>query len=318
MAACYGVSVQSIYKQINVLHTKRIIAKMKDGRENFYVLLDTEEIQNDYINEKLNEDVVLKRDFSRLLEGIPKNAHAVFSYVFTEMLNNAIEHSDSNAIMVRVGKNTYAINCAIEDFGIGIFSKIQNAMGLEEKRYAVLELAKGKFTTEPDSHSGEGIFFSSKAADKFSILSDGLAFVGGKYNTEVLLKDHTQIKQSRGTLVEFSIILEREASIMDIFQKFTQHPDDYGFNKTIVPVELLEYHESNPIFVSRSQAKRLLARFERFENIILDFSGITEIGQGFADEIFRVFQTRYPGSLIMTTNTTPAVDAMIKHVKNTK
>lgn len=41
---------------------------------------------------------------------------------------------------------------------------------------AMLELYKGKLTTNPSCHSGEGIFFSSKMLTEFAILSDNTIF----------------------------------------------------------------------------------------------------------------------------------------------
>ena len=46
--------------------------------------------------------------------------------------------------------------------------------------------------------------------------------------------------------------------------------------------------------VSRSQAKRLTAGLEKFNTVILDFEGVSIIGQGFADQIFRVFALSQP------------------------
>ena len=41
---------------------------------------------------------------------------------------------------------------------------------------------------------------------------------------------------------------------------------------------------SEDFLVARSQAKRLLERFDRFEEVVLDFDGVRQVGQGFADE----------------------------------
>ncbi len=41
---------------------------------------------------------------------------------------------------------------------------------------AVLELYKGKLTTNLKEHSGEGIFFSSRMLTEFAILSDHCDF----------------------------------------------------------------------------------------------------------------------------------------------
>ncbi len=64
--------------------------------------------------------------------------------------------------------------------------------------------------------------------------------------------------------------------------------------------------------MARSQAKRLLARLDRFEDVVLDFAGVESIGQAFADEIFRVFAADHPAVKLQATNTTPAVDRMIR------
>jgi len=66
--------------------------------------------------------------------------------------------------------------------------------------------------------------------------------------------------------------------------------------------------------LARSQAKRLINRFERFLEVILDFDGVTEIGQAFADEIFRVFHNDYPDVHLIPVNCSDNVNRMIAHV----
>ena len=68
--------------------------------------------------------------------------------------------------------------------------------------------------------------------------------------------------------------------------------------------------------ISRSQAKRVLSRFERFREVLLDFKGVSSIGQAFADEIFRVFKQSHPDVVILAINTTPEVDKMISRAKS--
>ena len=86
-------------------------------------------------------------------------------------------------------------------------------------------------------------------------------------------------------------------------------PDDYTFDRTVVPVRLAQYEGET--LVSRSQAKRLTMRFERFKTVLLDFSGVESIGQAFADEIFRVFQAAHPGIELLPIRMTPAVAGMV-------
>ena len=63
--------------------------------------------------------------------------------------------------------------------------------------------------------------------------------------------------------------------------------------------------------MSRSQARRVLTRFERFSEVLLDFHGIEIIGQGFADEIFRVFRREHPEIRVIWGRTTEKVERMI-------
>ena len=100
----------------------------------------------------------------------------------------------------------------------------------------------------------------------------------------------------------------------DVFQAFAAQPDLEVFSKTVVPVHLLGYHEDNPSYVTRSQAKRLLARFDQFSVIQLDFSNVQEIGQGFADEVFRVFVNAHPDVSVEYIHASKAVEKMIRHV----
>ena len=66
--------------------------------------------------------------------------------------------------------------------------------------------------------------------------------------------------------------------------------------------------------ISRSQAKRLVRRFDEYEEIILDFDGIEDIGQGFAHELFVVFANAHSNIKLDVINTNENVRKMINHV----
>ena len=57
-----------------------------------------------------------------------------------------------------------------------------------------------------------------------------------------------------------------------------------------------------------------MARVERFKHIVLDFTDVSEIGQGFADEVFRVFLEQHPGCKIMIIEANQDVLKMCAHV----
>jgi hypothetical protein len=91
---------------------------------------------------------------------------------------------------------------------------------------------------------------------------------------------------------------------------FDQYSDeDYGFTKTVVPVKLAQYGQDK--LISRSQARRLLARVELFKTVLFDFKGVESIGPAFADEIFRVFALEHPEIRLIPTTASSAVKRMV-------
>ena len=62
--------------------------------------------------------------------------------------------------------------------GRGDLRQDPRALGLHDPRESILELAKGKLTTDPEHHSGEGIFFTSpRSLIRSKIESHHLPFV---------------------------------------------------------------------------------------------------------------------------------------------
>jgi len=222
------------------------------------------------------------------------------------MLNNANDHSGGQFVTVLMRLYEGNLVVAVLDNGIGIFEKIAQAMDLPDRRLAILELSKGKFTTDPANHSGEGIFFTSRMFDQFQIEANGL-----HYDHDVRDKHDWLLEIDRpatGTIVYMSIPANSQRRAREVFDEYTTG-DNFGFDKTVVPVRLARIGNEN--LVSRSQAKRLVARFEGFKTVLLDFTGVDEIGQAFADEIFRVFANLHPAVALVEIHASPDVERMI-------
>ena len=69
------------------------------------------------------------------------------------------------------------------------------------------------------------------------------------------------------------------------------------------------------VYVSRSQARRILTGLDKFKRIVLDFEKVPNIGQAFADEIFRIFQNKHPNIVIEPVNVNETVNFMVRHVE---
>jgi hypothetical protein len=110
------------------------------------------------------------------------------------------------------------------------------------------------------------------------------------------------------------ICVYSDADLQELFDRFSTEDHVNSFAKTHVPVSLAQYGDTN--LVSRSQAKRMLTRFDQFAEVLLDFHGVTSIGQAFADEIFRVFQHQNPQISLVSIRANPEVTAMIERARS--
>lgn len=274
------------------------------------------------VSKALEEHVVWEERVAPLLKDVPKNVVDICYYGFTEMLNNVIDHSGSDGVQIHIRRSSTQIELVIVDLGIGIFRKLVDSFDLQDEQQAALELSKGKFTTDPKNHSGEGIFFSSKVFDRFGLLSRGLGV--GVLNGQTWLFDNKLFpwaetpdplaeRPDRGTVVQMALCVNSSRTLESVFDQFSNKDDDYRFSRTSVPVALARMGDEN--LISRSQAKRLLARLDRFEDVIMNFHGVDSIGQAFADEIFRVFAAAHPGVKLSVVGASEAVDRMIRRAR---
>jgi anti-sigma regulatory factor (Ser/Thr protein kinase) len=255
----------------------------------------------------LEESAVYKEVAITLtLSRLPGNVESIVRYAFTEMLNNAIDHSMADRCTIEVRLDATRLSFSVRDRGIGVFHSIADKFDLRDEHEAMIELVKGKTTTQPDAHSGEGIFFVSKAADRYVLRSHRLQIEWDRYRDDVFVSEPRYLQ---GTLVQFEILVDSRTKLEQVFDEFAPAEYDYRFEKTRVVVKLLQRE-----YVSRSEAKRLLHNLDKFAEIELDMRDVTRVGQGFADEIFRVFAAAHPAIVIRTVNAGKATEAMIRHV----
>ena len=304
-ADTFSISLPAVYKHIDRLvlenHLKKELGRyVLRARQYKYVYKN---------NGTLGEDTVWEKDIKKHFSGFQKNVLAIWVYGFLEIFNNAIEHSKGKKIWVVVDETGGHTSISISDDGIGIFKNIMANFKLADEKDALLELAKGKRTTDRSRHSGQGIFFTSKAFDDFIIYSNGITFTSnnGKNN-------RTQESKTKFSTMVYMRLSNNSGKVLkDVFDDFsTEVPGD--FDKTIVPIRLANSSD----LVSRSQARRVLSGLELFKEVILDFGEVEYIGQAFADEIFRVFTNMNPGTEIMAHNANAEVQSMINRAINTK
>ncbi len=303
----FDCSRQAVHKHVQKLIEDGALIESGKTRNKTYALAPLAKFEKVYpVPSRIDEGQVWNEDISPALGDMAANILGIWHYGFTELFNNALEHSNASQLTVSFCKNAAYSEIKIQDNGVGVFKKIQETLNLYDERHAALELAKGKFTTDPSNHSGEGIFFSSRMFDQFSITSGKAGLLSYFENTKWDVFEAVNVLN--GTLVYIKLKNDTDRTTKNIFDIFSIG-EDYEFTKTIIPVKLTQYGDDN--LVSRSQAKRLLARIDKFKTVVFDFSGVESIGQSFADEVFRVFARRHPGISMSSINTSKPVEQMI-------
>lgn len=259
----------------------------------------------------LEEHQVWMDYFHEVFSILPENVYSICNYGFGEIFNNAIDHSQGTRISVTSKTEGDFVEISIFDNGIGIFKKVQDALGLESERASILELTKGKFTTDPDNHTGQGIFFTSRAVDEFIIGSSNLIYLKKNLEDDWFIETHDESVE--GTVVSLKTSITSNRKLEDIYRQYETFDEDEGFgqfDKTHIVVKLSKLNQDR--YVSRSQAKRILLGLEKFNHIDMDFRDIKTVGQGFVDEVFRIFQKKHPNIKIEYTNTNEDVRFMIE------
>jgi anti-sigma regulatory factor (Ser/Thr protein kinase) len=309
IATIFSITPQAVNSHIKRLETEGWLKSSGIGKGKRYFIGDLREYKSLFpLTEEFTEDGVWRNHYAFVFDGLPENIVDICHYGFTEMVNNVIDHSGGKHIYLSAVRDKEKIVIVVIDDGEGIFKKIKRLCDLSDERQALFELSKGKLTTDPDNHTGEGIFFTSRVFDEFEIESGGIRFRhDDTFDFDFILEPHIT-RDEAGTTVYMLIKRDSTRNIQSVFDDYAG-PDEFQFNKTVVPVRLAQY--GNEKLVSRSQAKRLLARIERFQYVIFDFEGVSAIGQAFADEIFRVYARANPRITLLPDKMGPNVEKMV-------
>jgi anti-sigma regulatory factor (Ser/Thr protein kinase) len=320
----FNVSRQYANLLISDLVTNKKLIKLGSTRKASYVLPEyahshQEIFPSQYVKSFKNIDLEEHKVLDQIenvfptLNKLSENIKSIFTYAFSEMFNNAIEHSQSIRIGVEISIPQKTLSFTINDSGIGVFRNVMKQQKLKSEIEAIQDLLKGKTTTMPKFHSGEGIFFTSKSADLFILNSYGYQLIVNNDIPDVFVKTVKKIK--RGTQVVFKIKATSKHHLSEVFKKYTDlvGESDYGFDKTEVRVKL---YTLAGVHISRSQARRVLSGLEKFKIVVFDFDKVPMVGQAFADEIFRVFQNKYPTIRLETENMNEGVKFMVDRSVN--
>jgi anti-sigma regulatory factor (Ser/Thr protein kinase) len=302
LARVAGVSRQSAHATLAALVSAGNATPVGAGRGAHYVPADA--LSFNWQTAGLEEHLVweeLRAQHS--VSGLSANAEAVLGYSVSEMVNNVIDHSGSDILVTRVSRDSDDVVVVVEDVGIGVFERIRMAKNLPDALSALEQLSKGKLTTDPEHHTGEGIFFTSKMVDRFTIRANGIEWTVDNAVSDFAVGVSGQIV---GSQVVLRHAADSDTRIEDVFGEYTT---DFSFDTTQVVVRLFE---RGGVFVSRSEARRIATGLDVFARVIVDFRGVLRVGQGFVDELFRVWASQHPSTRLEPVVMNEAVSFMVR------
>lgn len=309
-AESFGVTRMTVHRHLNRLLRDKKIVRTGTTRGAAYFLktsLDKTlifQIKPDVLAERVWTEY-LDDDFKRL----PDSVKDICNYAFIQIFNNALEHSGGQGVVVKTIWKEDSLELNIIDDGAGIFQSIQKALEVRDIRKGVLPLSKGNFTTAPESHGGRGIFLVSRLSDVFGIFSDGLFYCRDNLRDDWFLEKR-KIPNSRGTRISMAVRFKTERTLKGVMDLYgVKEPDASGPDKTEILIQL-SLMEDEP-YVSRVQARRVLQGVEKFQRLVLDFSNIPTVGQGFVEEVFHTFRCEHPEIEIEIVHAGPDVRFMI-------
>jgi len=260
----------------------------------------------------LEEDLPWSLDFAPHF-ALPPNVLRMVQHAFCELLNNAIGHSGGTHVTVSLRQTASQAQLLVSDNGMGLFERIAQSFSIASPALAMLELSKGKLTSQPERHTGEGLFFTSRLADVFDLHANDAAFQQRAWDERGW---HPQrALRHTGTSIYAAFALDTPRTLDGVRSAYSVDAGPFGveFNRTTVPLRLMTSAIEG--LESRAQARRVCARLGEFRRAEIDFGGVTSVGHAFADELFRVFGPAQHALELVPVNMTPAVAALVASVQ---
>ncbi|MBQ9801798.1 MAG: STAS-like domain-containing protein [Clostridia bacterium] len=307
----FSLSRSTVYNYINRLQDAGELERV-GGSMPYRILYHTSRFTIDTSKER-SEDRIYNRDIAPLLEELPPAVQKIWRYAITAMLNNAMEHARASAIVCVVNRSRLSTIVGVLDNGIGIFRRIaqdireQTGDTLTANEAASL-LYSGGYTSAPDTHMGQGIFFTSRLMDHFAIRSDTALFTPHAEDAD----DEGSGERFRGTAVQMALANDTTRELGTLMARYID-PEE-GFIRTEIPVARM-FGGTYP--VSRSEARRLGEIMEGFAEVELDFAGVEELGPDFAHELFAVIARQRTDLQLTRVNMNESVAAAIRRAERT-
>ena len=199
----------------------------------------------------VEEDLAWSRDFAPYF-ALPDAVLRLARHAFTELVNNAAEHSGGSQVTVSMRQTPTNMQLLVSDDGCGLFARLGTSHHLETPALAMLELGKGRLTSQPSRHTGRGLYFTARVADVLDLHANDAAFQHRGWQPHHWQPVRPAARGGTSVFVAFSLDTAR---CLDA--EMRAHSLDgagYGFERTRVALSLLG--DAQQGLESRAQARR--------------------------------------------------------------
>jgi len=247
-----GISRRSALALLNKLVAAQWLAREGKSRRSSFVPGSLRQVVQRYALAGLQEDLPWQHDFAPHFS-LPPALARMAQHAFSELLNNAIDHSGGTHVAVSMRTTALHLQLLVSDDGCGVFERIQQSFEIGDPATAMLELSKGKLTSAPDSHAGHGLFFTSRLADVFDLHANHRAF---QYRGWDLHSWHpTKALARDGTSIYIAINLDTPRTLGQVLNAHSHSGEGHGFESTGVPLQPTTRPHTGP--ESRDHVKRM-------------------------------------------------------------
>jgi anti-sigma regulatory factor (Ser/Thr protein kinase) len=304
------VSQRSARSLLRKLEASGWVSCLRQARPQVYRPGPLRQVVQRYDLAGLQEDRPWARDFAARFD-LPLQVSRLAQHAFTELLNNAIDHSGGRRVTVSMRQTAMHVQLLVSDDGCGLFQRIGESFDIDDPELAMFELAKGKLTSDAERHTGRGLFFSARLADVMDVHANGTSFQYRGFGRRSWFRNRPIGRE--GTSIYLAIALDTPRTLDDVLRAHSADGRGYGFERTAVPLQLIAGPGVG--LESRAQARRVVHRLSAFAAAELDFTGIEDVGHGFADELFRVCPRQWPGLQLDLRGMAPRVAEMMQSVR---
>ncbi|MFV2032759.1 MAG: ArsR family transcriptional regulator, partial [Gammaproteobacteria bacterium] len=126
----FGITRQAISRYIRDLVDHGLIIAEGKTKQRKYKLAILEDLKLKFKLRDIQEDTIWREYIFPHLESYPENVVDIWHYGCTEMINNAIDHSNGENLYLFIEKDAVKVSMWIDDDGVGIFKKIKEACDL--------------------------------------------------------------------------------------------------------------------------------------------------------------------------------------------